>query len=253
MNKSLTNNAIHVKTTQWCIISESLAFTTIILPICNVNYFITKKFLLLSSQYVIHTHPFNSPFSGTTWTTFECLQCSDIVGWVAERASTCKKLSGGVLAWLSVWSEVQTCTRPSWFHCHSLSSCFSKIQIGCTFLVPANLGSPGQRAIKRVCVFPGLPRWAGTRKVKPIWILLKQETVSGSDISWATISVHLAPDRQPHQHPTALFFTSRMPFLPPNQQRQSTEGTSTEGTIHYIPHYIIHNDNVDEIHINWAK
>ena len=29
-------------------------------------------------------------------------------------------------------------------------SCFSKIQIGCTFLVPAHLGSPGQRAIKRV-------------------------------------------------------------------------------------------------------
>jgi len=33
--------------------------------------------------------------------------------------------------------------------------------------------------------FPGLPRWARSRKVKPIWILLKQETVSGSDISWA--------------------------------------------------------------------
>ena len=32
---------------------------------------------------------------------------------------------------------------------------------------------------------PWLPRWAGTRKVKPIWILLKQETVSGSGISWA--------------------------------------------------------------------
>ena len=31
---------------------------------------------------------------------------------------------------------------------------------------------------------PGLPRWVGTRK-KPIWILLKQETVSGSGISWA--------------------------------------------------------------------
>ena len=31
--------------------------------------------------------------------------------------------------------------------------------------------------------FPGIPRWAGTRKVKPIWILLKQETVSGSGIS----------------------------------------------------------------------
>jgi len=31
-----------------------------------------------------------------------------------------------------------------------------------------------------------LTKWAGTRKVKPIWILLKQETVSGSGIcSWA--------------------------------------------------------------------
>ena len=30
-------------------------------------------------------------------------------------------------------------------------SCFSKIQIGFTFLVPAYLVSPGQRAVKRVC------------------------------------------------------------------------------------------------------
>ena len=31
-------------------------------------------------------------------------------------------------------------------------SCFSKIQIGFTFLVPAHPGSPGKRAVKRVCV-----------------------------------------------------------------------------------------------------
>jgi len=31
----------------------------------------------------------------------------------------------------------------------------------------------------------GLPGRAGARKVKPIWILLKQETVSGSGIRWA--------------------------------------------------------------------
>ena len=30
-----------------------------------------------------------------------------------EGHPACKKLSGGVLAWLSVWSEVQTCTWPS--------------------------------------------------------------------------------------------------------------------------------------------
>jgi len=31
-------------------------------------------------------------------------------------------------------------------------SCFSKMQIGFTFLVPAHPGSPGKRAVKWVCV-----------------------------------------------------------------------------------------------------
>jgi len=40
--------------------------------------------------------------------------------WLGGRKG-CKKLSGGVLAWLSVWSEVQTCIWPNGCHCHSLS------------------------------------------------------------------------------------------------------------------------------------
>jgi len=36
-------------------------------------------------------------------------------------------------------------------------------------------------------------------------------------------SLHLTPDRQRHQQPTSQFFTGRMPFVLPNQQRQSTE------------------------------
>jgi len=35
-------------------------------------------------------------------------------------------------------------------------SCFSKIHIGFTFLVPAHLGSPEQRVIKWVCVWYNL-------------------------------------------------------------------------------------------------
>jgi len=31
-----------------------------------------------------------------------------LVGW-QEGHPACKKLSGGVMAWLSVWSEMQTC------------------------------------------------------------------------------------------------------------------------------------------------
>jgi len=38
-----------------------------------------------------------------------------------EVHPACKKLSGGVLAWLSVYSEVQTCIWLSWCHCNSLS------------------------------------------------------------------------------------------------------------------------------------
>jgi len=36
-------------------------------------------------------------------------------------------------------------------------SCFSKIQIGFTFLVPAHPGSPGKRAVKRMCVCVCVP------------------------------------------------------------------------------------------------
>jgi len=62
-------------------------------------------------------------------------------------------MSGGVLAWLSVWSEVQTCIMAQLMPLPPTVSCFIKIQIGFTFLVPAHLGSPGQRAVKRVCVY----------------------------------------------------------------------------------------------------
>jgi len=62
-----------------------------------------------------------------------------------------------------------------------------------------------------------------TRKVKPIWICWSKEIVSGSGICWAICKSPPHP-RQPCQHPTTQFFTGRMPFLPPNQQRQSTEG-----------------------------
>ena len=47
-------------------------------------------------------------------------------------------------------------------------SCFSKIQIGFTFLVLAHPGSPGKRVVKRVCVFRsrlGITRASPTRFV----------------------------------------------------------------------------------------
>ena len=78
-------------------------------------------------------------------------------------------------------------------------------------------------------LFSGIPRWTCTRKVN-------QSGFYWSNRRWVAVasagpyaSLHLAPDRQPRQHPTTLFFTGQMPFLPPNQHRQSTEFNSTEG------------------------
>jgi len=42
-------------------------------------------------------------------------------------------------------------------------SCSSKIQIGFTFLVPADLGSPGQRAVKRMWVWSDKDETEGER------------------------------------------------------------------------------------------
>ena len=60
---------------------------------------------------------------------------------------------------------------------------------------------------------------------EPIWIILKQETVSGSGINWAICKSAPRPRQitMPASHHTV--FTGLMPFLPPNQQHQSTEGT----------------------------
>jgi len=46
--------------------------------------------------------------------------CLDMVGWQEEHHPACKKLSDEVLAWLSVWGDVQICIWPWWCHCHSL-------------------------------------------------------------------------------------------------------------------------------------
>jgi len=56
-----------------------------------------------------------------------------------EGHPACKKLSGEVLAWLSVWSEVQTCIWPSRCHCHLLSLASVKSRL----VYLSGTGSPG--------------------------------------------------------------------------------------------------------------
>ena len=65
-----------------------------------------------------------------------------------EGHLACKKLSGGMLAWLCVWVKVQICIWPSSCHCHSLSVAPVNPDWfylpGFIFLLPAHPGSPRQ-------------------------------------------------------------------------------------------------------------
>jgi len=58
--------------------------------------------------------------------------------------------------------------------------------------------------------------------------LLEEEKVSGNGISWAICKSAPSPRHitMPSSHNSV--FTGRMPFLPPNQQRQSTEGKTNK-------------------------
>ena len=107
-------------------------------------------------------------------------------------------------------------------------SCFSKIQIGFTILVLAHLGSPGKHTHTHTHPFTGplsrTTRVSRYQKAKPIWILLKQDTVRGSGISWAICKSAPCSRQITMPTPHHSVFTGQMPFLPPNQQRQSTEG-----------------------------
>jgi len=63
-------------------------------------------------------------------------------------------------------------------------SCFSKIQIGFTFLVPAHLGSPGQRAVKRmyVCMLLCFDAvgWAAGRESSSVKTLKVNQNTEGN-------------------------------------------------------------------------
>ena len=95
--------------------------------------------------------------------TVDCAFCALtlLVGWQGGHPA-CKKLSGVMLAWLSVCSEVQTCICPSWFHCHSLSLASVKSRLVLPFWYWQNClpGHPGSHGRKRplnriVCCFDG--------------------------------------------------------------------------------------------------
>ena len=149
----------------------------------------------------VYTHTFNGPFSGTTR-----------VGRYRKGKTNLDFTEARDSEWQ--WHQLghmQVCTSLQTDN-HASTTPLSFLQAGCSSCRPTN----SVKALKAIrtthtvhilltvlahthththarthahththltALCPGLPGSAGTRKVKPIWILLKQETVSGSGTS----------------------------------------------------------------------
>ena len=99
---------------------------------------------------VLLWQPFNSPCPGLP-SAFSALTL--LVG-QQEGHPACKNLCGGVLAWLSALSEVQTCVWPSWCHCHSLSLASVKSRLVSPFWYQLTRVVPDKRPLNGwVCVY----------------------------------------------------------------------------------------------------
>ena len=85
--------------------------------------------------------------------------------------------------------------------------------------------------------FPGLPRWAGTRKVKPIWIFLKQETVSGSGISWAICNSALRSRQitMPAPHHWVFYRPDALPAAQPTASKHWRHRVWIQSTENFLP------------------
>jgi len=71
--------------------------------------------------------------------------------------------------------------------------------------------------------FPGPPGWAGARR-ELLDLMVQGKINRGKHIDHPAGCHSIRTNQCPPLPSSPYFFTGRMPFLPPNQQRQSTEG-----------------------------
>ena len=170
---------LRVAYSDWCHLQQCAIYHNKVF-VCGsyYGYFTVQNstYKCIHKQVDIHKHPFKRPLSRTT------------------RASRYQKSVKPI--WILLKQEI---VSGSGISCHKICKsalCSREITMPAphhsVFYRPDALPAAQPTASKHThthtrltALFPGLPGWAGTRKVKPIRILLKQETVSGSGISWA--------------------------------------------------------------------
>ena len=145
---------------------------------------------IVERNYYTTLHSFNGPFSGTTQVC-RYQKGKTNLDFTEARDSEWQRHQ---LDHMQVCTSLQTDN-------HARTPPLSFLQAGCSSGRPTD-------SVKALKVKEdSWKKWTG-------------QTISGGPYA----SLHLAPDKQPCQHHTTQFSTGRMPFLPTNQQRQSTEG-----------------------------
>jgi len=161
------------------------------------------------------------------------------MGWLCSWRSSAAFLQVPSLVLVSGSGRKQTALPTWWIYClEECRVCLGFLLSLSAWLLSNSLAISGRPLCTishtHTCLtalFLGLPRWAGTRKVKPIWILLKQETVSGSGsgISWATCrSAPLQTGNHASTSPLSFF---RLDALPATQTTASKHWRQTVLTI----------------------
>ena len=105
----------------------------------------------------------NPTLGNRVWATFTFFTtesrawfCSKTAQIIAKTSTSLQlsvsDMNGGVLAWLSAWSEMQTCIWPSWCHCHSLSLASVKSRLVLPFWYRLTQVVPDKRPLNGMCV-----------------------------------------------------------------------------------------------------
>jgi len=124
-------------------------------PPCVIFYYVGEIFSVsapIGSLFLLIPAQVSRQLDCVYFATVSFSALTLLVGW-QEGNPACKKLSGGLLAWLSVWSYVQICIWPSWCHYHSLSLASVKSRLVLPFWYRLTRVVPDKGAVKRVCVY----------------------------------------------------------------------------------------------------
>ena len=112
--------------------------------------------------------------------------------WLGGRKGNpaCEKLSGGVLAWLSAWSEVQTCIWPSWCHCHSLSVASVKSRLVLPFWYRLTWVFPEKGPLNGcMCVFISLYSAILQSTCSALYCFIKQHSSVGNSNPFSALTL----------------------------------------------------------------